>query len=321
MFLRVLKIISKVSRTLSLKFWSIYFKKRVQLFMIYDFTLSLNKLFISLHFYCYKLFLHLANLCLTFTGNLILVRFFSSPMSWNEMKDVQLCREVLVVEPYKHKKGSRERGQLWTTISDNLNNIPGFTVTARAVRERLQTLEVKFKRNNNIEIKATGINPEQTELDTLLEEIVARSTEYENSFDEKTQLEQTKDQNEKQLGEHVRMQALETYKETQKRQSEDGEPSSSKPKRQRNTGSDTVAFLKEKMERDIGTREKELTIREKELALQQQQRETVLEQQSNMMLLMTNSIQQTQQMTNTYIQAQQAQSQALFNILDRLTKK
>ena len=75
------------------------------------------------------------------------------------------------------------------------------------------------------------------------------------------------------------------------------------------------------MERDIGTREKELTIREKELALQQQQRETVLEQQSNMMLLMTNSIQQTQQMTNTYIQAQQAQSQALFNILDRLTKK
>ena len=132
-------------------------------------------------------------------------------MSWNEMKDVQLCREVLVVEPYKHKKGSRESGQLWTTISDNLNNIPGFTVTARAVRERLQTLEVQFKRNNNIEIKATGINPEQTELDTLLEEIVARSSEYENSFDEKTQLEQTKDQNEKQLGEHVRMQALETY--------------------------------------------------------------------------------------------------------------
>ena len=96
-----------------------------------------------------------------------------------------------------------------TTISYNLNSIPGFTVTARAVR-RLQTLEVKFKRNNNIEIRATGINPELRELDILLEEIVARSTEYENSFDEKTQLEQTKDQNEKQLGEHVRMEALET---------------------------------------------------------------------------------------------------------------
>ena len=104
----------------------------------------------------------------------------------------------------------------------------------------------------------------------MLEEIVARSTEYENSFDEKTQLEQTEDQNEKQLGEHVRMQALETYKDTQKRQS------SSKPKKQRNTGSDTVTFLKEKMERDIGTREKELTIREQELALQQQQRETAI---------------------------------------------
>ena len=36
---------------------------------------------------------------------------------------------------------------------------------------------------------------------------------------------------------------------------------------------------------------------------------------------MTNSIQQTQQMTNTYIQAQKAQSRALFNILDKLMKK
>ena len=73
-------------------------------------------------------------------------------------------------------------------------------------------------------------------------------------------------------------------KETQKIQSEDGVPSSSKPKMQRNTGIDTVAFLKEKMERDIGTREKELTIREKELGFQQQQRETVLEQQRNKLL-------------------------------------
>ena len=80
-------------------------------------------------------------------------------MSWNELKDVLLCREILVVEPFKHKKGTRERGQLWTAISDNFNNILGFTVTARVVRERFQTLEEKFKKNKNIEIMATGINP------------------------------------------------------------------------------------------------------------------------------------------------------------------
>ena len=44
--------------------------------------------------------------------------FFSeSYMEWTEKHDVVLCREVLVVEPFKFKKGSVEKGKVWTEIA------------------------------------------------------------------------------------------------------------------------------------------------------------------------------------------------------------
>ncbi|XP_057300758.1 uncharacterized protein LOC130635443 [Hydractinia symbiolongicarpus] len=98
----------------------------------------------------------------------------SSPMVWNGEKDVLLCREMLVVEPYKFKEKTRERGQAWTKISDNINLIPGFSTNMRAVREPFKLLETRYKKKNNAELKATGISPEISELDTLLEEIISR---------------------------------------------------------------------------------------------------------------------------------------------------
>ena len=55
-------------------------------------------------------------------------------MVWNSDKDVLLCREMSVVEPYRYKEKTRERGVAWTQVSDNLNLIPGFNVNIRAVR-------------------------------------------------------------------------------------------------------------------------------------------------------------------------------------------
>ena len=238
-------------------------------------------------------------------------------MVWTEEKDVSLCREILVVEPYQFKEKTRERGTSWTEISKHLNLLDGFTVTARAVRERYALLEAKYKKKQNDEIKASGIDVSETELDTLLEEIIARTAECKVVIDENQ-----KKVTEKEAGESVRQQALETFKETQKRQNNDDEDSSaSKPKKQRNTGSDTIAFLKEKMMFESSTRKEEIELRKKELETKEHQQQQAQEQQQSMMNMMGNSMLQMQQMTNAFIQNQQAQNQALFNILDTLSKK
>lgn len=49
--------------------------------------------------------------------------FNSRSMEWTTTHDVLLYREVLVVEFYRHKKGSNERGRAWTKIAEKLNNL------------------------------------------------------------------------------------------------------------------------------------------------------------------------------------------------------
>ena len=41
-------------------------------------------------------------------------------MVWDEIKDDMLCREVLLLGPYLFKPRTRERGNAWESISENL---------------------------------------------------------------------------------------------------------------------------------------------------------------------------------------------------------
>ena len=68
-------------------------------------------------------------------------------MEWTEEHDNCLCQEILVLEPFKYKKGSISRGQIWEKIANNLNGLelPRFKVSKRAVRERYTLLSEKFK--------------------------------------------------------------------------------------------------------------------------------------------------------------------------------
>ena len=56
---------------------------------------------------------------------------------WKKVHDECLVNELLVVEPYNHKPGSKERGLAWKQIAENLNSIPeqDFRVTTRSVRD------------------------------------------------------------------------------------------------------------------------------------------------------------------------------------------
>ena len=100
-------------------------------------------------------------------------------MNWTYEHDVMLCREILVIEPFNFKYGSRERGQAWEKIAQNLNQglAPKFNVDQRAVRDHSLKLERIFKRKIAEEERASGISPESTELDMAMEEIVEKSKE------------------------------------------------------------------------------------------------------------------------------------------------
>ena len=97
-------------------------------------------------------------------------------MSWTEEKDILFCREILVSKLFSTKKSSPERGQVWNDIADTLCQLqqPIFRVNQKSVRDHYNKLVKGYKRKMRDELNASGISPEQTEIDQLLEEIVEK---------------------------------------------------------------------------------------------------------------------------------------------------
>ena len=83
-------------------------------------------------------------------------------MEWTEQHDNILCQEILVLEPFKAKKGSIARGQIWDKIANNLNSLqhPQFRVTKRSLRERFTLL--------------SGIDTDLGDVEKALEEIAEK---------------------------------------------------------------------------------------------------------------------------------------------------
>ena len=126
----------------------------------------------------------------------------------------------LVQEFYKFRKGSNERGRIWTQISENLNSVTTikFKLNQRVVRERFDLLLGRCRQQSKEEAKASSASPEPTELDVLLEEIserekLAESTrESCNSKSVETDRKKT---------EEMRSKALERLGETKRKANED----------------------------------------------------------------------------------------------------
>jgi len=59
-------------------------------------------------------------------------------LEWTERHGIYLCREIIVVDPFQFKKGTVDRGKLWTKIAESLNSCKEikFKVGMRSVRER-----------------------------------------------------------------------------------------------------------------------------------------------------------------------------------------
>ena len=204
-------------------------------------------------------------------------------MEWSLENDVVLCIEIRVREPYKFKKCSDKRCKIWTEIASTLNSNEEvkFHVTQRGVRERYEGLKAKYLEKIKGEEKASGISPEVTELDKLLEEIVEKESLAESSREsDSTSIK--KNEEERKVAEDLRKTAMESMGETKKRsvESEGGDIS---VKRKLRSGSDAVEYLRERAEKEIKIREEELALR-KQKQDQEASKQSQLFQQQNEML-------------------------------------
>ena len=84
-------------------------------------------------------------------------------MIWTDQYNDMLIREMYLFEPWKHKKGSSQQGNVWEQISASLNDLhdPKFGVTQKPVRDHYNLLEKQQKKRMRYEEKASGISPDQ----------------------------------------------------------------------------------------------------------------------------------------------------------------
>ena len=201
-------------------------------------------------------------------------------MEWSKEHDVLFLREMLARNVFGTKKGSPARGLAWEAIVDNLNDIhcPKFQLKdKKAVRERLNLLRKKFSKKMSEEQKASGISVEElTEKESLIEELV----EIEDTIHAKAESASKQQLKDNETAEDIRNKAMESLKETRKRNSDEGEAS---PKRRKSRGAEPlIDFLREKAAADREIRQDELRAKQQEQESQQQMMKAMMLQQEQM---------------------------------------
>ena len=114
------------------------------------------------------------------------------------------------------------------------------------MRDRYTLLEKKHKKKGQEEERASGISPEESQLNSALEAIINHFKEADVENDRISGEKKTKQEAEVSKVEEMRKMSLETFKEKQKRNESGEEQTPQKKKRSR--GSDAIGFLKEKTE-------------------------------------------------------------------------
>lgn len=233
-------------------------------------------------------------------------------MCWTPRHDEILVQEILLFQPWNQKKGSPERGTIWTAIADSLNQIqtPNFSVDQRSVRDHFRLLEGKFVKKQNEEERATGISPdEDSEFDNGMADIIQQFRDFDLMHSQEKLKKDEAGNKEKEAAEEFRRASLETYRESQKRNSTDSEAEGSS-KKKRKSETETVAYLREKNKCNVSLQEKQLAFQREELDLRRQQMD-------NFNQMLVNS----QQQTTAILQQQQQLSMALLQFLNNKDKQ
>ena len=142
-----------------------------------------------------------------------------------------------------------------------------------------------------MEEKASGIDVEQTDLDSLLEEILEWEKEAKKDLESKDRDKKSKVEKEKATAEEVRKRALERIA---KPKVEVQENKQKKPKVRRNTA-EAIDYLRERSDNETDYRKQELEVRRREMELQSEKQDQAHKQQQAMFTALMVQMQMQQQ--------------------------
>lgn len=267
-------------------------------------------------FYCCIIFyyLYFIYLCSELINDLFIFHNLKQiNMEWKQECDLLLLQEIVVSEPFKFKSSTRERGKVWEEITHRLNENEVFgnrLGSKRAVRDRYSLLAKKYRKKMTEEAKASGISPELTETDKLLEQIIEMFEESDREGGENSQQVEQNKENERKKAEEMRNRSMEKLGETLKRKAADNGQVTPK---KRGSGTETLVYLREKAEKQFEIRKEELEVKKKEQSQQMQMFQAMQQQ-------LQQQQQQQQQQMQVHIQQQQLQNQMLLALIEKITK-
>ena len=144
-------------------------------------------------------------------------------------------------------------------------------------------LVYKHKKKLQAEEKATGITPdESTELENLLDTIIALEESGEAELQETQGTSSKKRQYDRAKAEDVRLKAMDKLSDTKKRDSSADE-SDDKAKRQRRSGGDTIEYLTERAKVSDQLKAEDLKMRKEHQILEREKMEVLRDQQMEML--------------------------------------
>ena len=226
-------------------------------------------------------------------------------MSWTEEQDDALCKQILVIEPFRYRPRTNQSGSAWSKVAGELNKMTSLQmkVDQRAVRDRFKTIKKKFQDKMKTEENGSGIAPpELTPVENALEDIIERELEMEIVHGEEDCEKNRKLEKDKKTAEEMRLQSLETFSETRKRKAENSEEDDEnpKPKKTRRSGSATLLYLQEKAQMDMEFKKEELQLKKEKQAKQFEEQMAMRQQQSELLKSFTD----VQQSMQSQMQAQ-----------------
>ena len=157
---------------------------------------------------------------------------------------------------------------MWETIVHHLEQIeePSFKVSVRSIRDRYTLLAKKFRKRMTSEQKASGISPEMSKLDVLMEELTGLE-----DLSEEEKANESEEKNRK--TEQDRVKPLDMRKKAMK-------------KKARRSTSDTIEYLKERNEAEFALRQEQLELKKKEQDEKSKKEEEAAKRQEDLMKMM-----------------------------------
>ena len=241
-------------------------------------------------------------------------------MIWTEQHNDMLIREMYLFEPWKYKKGSPQRGNVWEQISVSLNDLddPKFDVTQKSIRDHYNLLEKQQKKRLRDEEKASGISPVHSDFEDAMENII-------QLFIGKDEEDQKNDAQKKEKYDadtakilEMRQSAMESLAETKKRK---GDSEAGKRKRKMSNGSDTIAFLQQRYQVDSELKREELKLKQEEMNERKAQQDSFIAQQAALTNTLKETISAQQRQQEQLIHQMQAQNAALITLMQKIANK